>query len=302
MFYYSGHGGMTNGKTFLYPSDEDYLFRDELETIVNKKENRFKIILTDACSSSIDSIKSIRAINKAGTIPKNEKEEIYKTLFLKYKGTLSFSAATEGQFAIGADDGGLFTKSLFKEVLSKDPSPSWEMIFEKTKEKTEHKFKDLFNKGVTKGEFENLLLEIIANMFANEVTIDQDTQTPKAYSMPVPIGNEDIENTTSWKTEPDNPPVYNKNIEAKIKNKTKNNIVFYIDRNPKDLDESKWDWTISKKVYIKANETITLKEQPPLRIFYDSSEKGVLEYVEIEEGSYYFDIYNGNLYIEYDYE
>ena len=62
--YFSGHGGMENNKTFLFFCDDESIARDELEKIVSGKNARLSFLISDACSSSIDSVMAPKSLNK----------------------------------------------------------------------------------------------------------------------------------------------------------------------------------------------------------------------------------------------
>lgn len=272
-FYFSGHGGMKNKKTFILTCDGAFLYRTELEAFIKAKPARLALIFTDACSSSIESIGGRGSFNKDSKERENAFIEIYKNLFYNYKGLLYMTAATEGEYAWGGKDGGSFTKSLFHEVLLQDPQLTWEDIFRETKKRTQSKFNYLINMGFLRPEdLKDLERKGIKS------------QTPKVYSMPTLIETVAIDNQL---IQTNNPSSDNKNVRAYIKNTTKKTVTFYIDNNT-SYDEGIWSWDNCIKKTIAAGKSLTLTDTKPLVVFFDNGKKKSLSY-QLTTGSYVFE-------------
>ncbi len=272
--YFSGHGGMKKKETFLLTAEGDYLYRDELESLVKSKPARLSLVFSDACSSSID------AIGGRGTFFKDNKEkenafiEIYKNLFYNYQGLLYVTAATEGEYAWGGKDGGAFTKSFFYEVLLQDPRLSWEENYNEAKKRTQEKFNYLVNMGILKqSDLQDLKKRGIKS------------QTPKAYSLPV-FNNTFKIDTGTVETNQYNQTQIEKNVKAYIKNLTNQTITFYIDNNL--FTDDRWSWDNCTKKTIKSKSSLTLKDSKPLIVFFDNGRKKSLSY-KLDTGFYVFE-------------
>lgn len=118
-FYFSGHGGMRGGKrTILFlRNEDDELYRDELENKFTNKQAKFKIIITDACSSPVDGIRfSSRSYKAKGSANNPQIDAIYRKLFTGYTGMMSISASSPDEYAWSDDEtGGYFTNYFINE-------------------------------------------------------------------------------------------------------------------------------------------------------------------------------------------
>ena len=138
LYYFTGHGFMEKGKTFMLTSDEKNLGRDEVASIIESKKARLNMLISDCCSNAIDDLTMARSINRSGQkIAAGDFDQIYKDLFLGYEGFMHLSAATEGEKAFSNNDlGGFFTYHFIKEGLVKKPVNNWTEIFTDSKNKT----------------------------------------------------------------------------------------------------------------------------------------------------------------------
>lgn len=270
-FYYGGHGGMENGRLFLWPCNEENLYRDEIQSIVASKNAALSFILTDACSSSIDSVGYTNLLNYMGDmVNENANDEIYRHLFLEYRGTLDLTAATEGQYAWFDGRGGYFSRSLIKEILIQRPLPDWEEIVKEAIKKTEDKYRESENLGFVPEEDINTM----------------DTQTPKAYS--IPVREEEYKGNNDYFTKP--PDTSEKEIRVIIKNNVSYEVKFYIDDNP---DNKNWSKDNCQEKLIKHGEGITVKNNRLIKVFYDKG-NGTRDYYDLERGNYYFSLDKNN--------
>jgi hypothetical protein len=275
-FYFSGHGGMEKKNTFILTSENTFLYRSELESLIRAKPVRLSLVFTDACSSSIESVGGRGSFQKDSKERENAFIEIYKNLFYNYKGLLYMTAATEGEYAWGGKDGGSFTKSLFYEVLLQDPKLTWEDNFAEAKKRTQSKFNYLVNMGFLKPEdLKDLERKGIKS------------QTPKVYSMPTVIETVSIDNQTIQNQQNNNSTGnHTKNVQAIIKNTTQKSITFYIDNNVTDDDS--WSWDNCVKKTIAAGKSLTLSDIKPLIVFFDNGKKKTISY-QLTTGSYVFE-------------
>jgi len=279
-YYFSGHGLMEKGKTYMLTADEQNLGRAEVESIINAKNARLKMLITDACSNAVDGMTASRSINKSGQkIESGAFDEIYRDLFLGYQGMMHLSASTEGELAWSNDNfGGFFTYHFFKEGLIKKPVSDWNAIFNDAKDKTSQMFMRM-----SAEERSQLAKEGVKN------------QTAKAFSMPkLKTGSTNIPPPPPpIKTQqPTTPAIPVGNIM--IYNYSGDNIQFVVDNNNpnevwKEAKVKQWSVGVKKISSIK---------QKYATIGYNF--KGQDYYFDLEEGNYFFAIDgNGSLELFY---
>jgi hypothetical protein len=269
LYYFSGHGLMEKGKTYMLTADEKNLGREEVASIINSKNARLNMLISDCCSNSIDGLSASRSISRSGQkIEAGEYDQIYKDLFLGYEGTMHLSAATEGEYAYSNNDyGGFFTYHLIKEGLIKKPVDNWAKIFTDAKDKTSQMFMRM-----PAEDRARLAQEGIKN------------QTAKAYSMPKSKSG----NNNSYQPPANTQPPAKGSI--KIFNYSQNDLSFFIDNN----DPAK-EWVESKvKVMsVDAGKSVTLN-QGLATVGYEF--EGEDYYFELEKGDYFWALdENGSL-------
>ncbi|ALG69080.1 caspase family protein [Beggiatoa leptomitoformis] len=258
LFYFSGHGGMEKGKTFLYTADSANLDRQNLEKSIVAKNARLKIILTDACSNSIDGIVAMRSIANKRAAATGEFDEIYRDLFLKSTGLLHLSAASEGEYAWSDNQlGGYFTYYFINEGLLKKPSASWETVFKNSRDKTLQMYGLLPARQRAELKAEGI-----------------KGQTPKAFALPAfltnvesPADTETTTNTTS-------------NATITIENLTDETVTFYRDIDPENDEDD------DPPITLASNAKTTV---PANSLLYFQANKKDMYYYELDANDYYFD-------------
>jgi len=286
-FYFSGHGGMEKGKTFLYFTDEEAVSRDEIVQLVQGKNARFSVMFTVACSSSIESVSAPKSLK--GGFKKGMKDDafdpVFKELFHNYRGLMHMSAAKEGQYATGTDTGGIFTIAMVNELLMYPPSPDWNKLAAEAAVRTDAKYKKINQ--YSKGGGEN----------------DQASQDPQVYSYPKYVGkNANVATNTAAPgvpatlPQPAKPstPAKQANHTIKINNESEFPVVFYDDRNE---GGKKWSASRLQKHTVKAGGAVTLTEKDPITVYYNFLQDGKSstgiendeekEAVELEDGEYF---------------
>ena len=270
LFYFSGHGGMENGKTFIVTADERNLHRVDIEKMISAAPARLKMIITDACSNAIEGLTGTRSLSKGNKdIDTGVFDETYKDLFLGYKGMMHLSSSTEGELAWSNDNfGGFFTYHFIKEGLIKKPVKDWNAIFSNAKDKTSQMFMRLPIEDRSK-----LAKEGVRN------------QTAKAFSMPTLSKGTNVVTTTV----PDNNQNNTNNSQTNkvpgkitLYNFTKLSVNFYIDNN----DPSK-EWLPSKtqQKKVSAGKKITINSGAAFVGYVYKDEDF---YFELENGNYFF--------------
>jgi hypothetical protein len=301
LVYFSGHGGMEKGKTFLFTSDEQNLQRSEIESALNTKSNRLKIIITDACSNDVDGLAATRSLSKNNQqIEAGAFDPIYKDLFLGYQGMMHLSASTEGEYAWSNDNfGGFFTYHFVKEGLIKKPISDWQTIFKNAKDKTSQMF-----------------MRMPAEQRAELAKEGVKNQTAKAFSLPtfktggnIANNNNTNNNQTNNNTNPNNNnnlpnnntnnnnnvPNNNTNTIGNTINNTKSgtilienfsdrNVTFYIDNNPAG---AVWSQANLKMMTVAASKTATINQGYAVVTFKQGKND---QYYELENGNYFFAI------------
>ncbi|MBK8699446.1 MAG: caspase family protein [Saprospiraceae bacterium] len=260
-YYFSGHGLMEKGKTYMLTADEKYLGREEIANIMSAKSARLKMLITDACSNDIDGLSASRSISKGNQqIEAGAFDEIYRDLFLGYQGMMHLSASTEGELAWSNDQfGGFFTYHFFKEGLIKKPVNDWHKIFNDAKEKTSQMF-----------------MRMPADQRAELAQQGVKNQTAKAFSMP-------SAGKTGGYTNTNTTPVATGSIT--IYNYTGNQVNFSTDINkPGDA----WIASKYKVMSVGVKNSVTLK--------YNAVTVGY----NFQGQDYYFDLENGEFFFAYD--
>ncbi len=253
--YFSGHGGMEEGKrTLLYfRGDEDVLYRDVLEGKINKMSAGFKMLITDACSNPVDGVmaRSMRSMNTAKT---GNFDEVYRTLFTKQTGFLSLSASSPNEYAWSDNEaGGYFTNYLINEKLLKNPSETWTENFENAKLKTQDEFRKMTDRERKKLEQDGI-----------------KSQTPIAYSLPKAKGG--------------NPPKTDEvtpdsKMNIVISNNSGKNATIYIDNNNPDSED--WDETKLTKKVLKPAEKATFTAVTSVGFFQNDD----YEFYDLDEST-----------------
>lgn len=254
-YYFSGHGLMEGGKTYMLTSDEKNLSRDRVASMIGSKSARLKMLISDCCSNAVDEVAIARSINKSGQkIEAGEYDPIYKDLFLGYEGTMHLNAATEGEFAYSdVIHGGFFTHYLIKEGLIKKPVNNWADIFKDAKDKTSQMF-----------------MRMPAESKAKLAQQGIKNQTAKAYSMPNP--KTAIKSPTlPTKTSP----------KINIFNYANDDLIIFVDNN--DLSKE-WLAINTKQIQVKVGTTVTI-DQNQARVGYEY--KGRDYYFALDAGDYF---------------
>jgi hypothetical protein len=112
LFYFSGHGATDRrrGPFFQVLASDSFrlvpLARDEVRSAMRSHRPRLCILLSDVCSDVID----LGPRERAAARPPDW--ATIRCLFLQARGLVDANAVSEGESAIGLEDGGFFTLSL----------------------------------------------------------------------------------------------------------------------------------------------------------------------------------------------
>ncbi len=281
LLYFSGHGGMRNGKTFILTSDEQELMRSEIEANFNAKPARMKMIITDACSNEVE-LSATRSLSQSGQkIDAGEFDDTYKELFLNHQGVMNISASSEGELAWSNNNfGGFFTYHFIKEGLIKKPIGDWQVIFKNAKDKTSQMFMRMPSE-----QRAELAKEGVKN------------QTAKALSMPKLKGGTIANNNTNNlpnnnlpNNNTNNLPIGNTKGTIMVDNYTDKVINFYIDNNP--ANATVWDEKNIKNMSVGAGKSVAINQGYAVVGFSTGGEE---TYYELENGNYFFAVDESNV-------
>ncbi|NPV02015.1 MAG: caspase family protein [Brevinematales bacterium] len=256
LVYFAGHGGMKKGKTFFSTAEGGMIYRKDFEEIVKEKPAKLKILITDACSASIEELAHKGLLDSVAPKESEVNPEVYRNLFLNYTGFLHISAASEGEFAwVSPAKGGFFSYALFYMTLYRNPSDTWEEVIVKAKSFTQKSYKKMYNSG-----------KIPKKILKEIKQLGIKGQTPKVYSMPVMVNNG--EKTIPLKSE---------GKVVKLINSTQKTVTYYLITANKKSD----------KYVLKPGEMQTLEDPWPMEIsIYDPVAKST--YLVFNNGTYYF--------------
>jgi hypothetical protein len=141
LFYFAGHGATDTAdprrRHVLQVLSADgtrheYLRRDEVREEMLKRRPRLTVLLTDACNNEIDLGPPVRPA------PVRIPWETVRSLFLQPRGLVDINAVSEGESAVGREDGGFFTNSL-AEVLGRR-FPSWQELLPELQRTTRQRY------------------------------------------------------------------------------------------------------------------------------------------------------------------
>ena len=175
--YYAGHGGMNRQKETFLATEGQHIFRSELVNAIERvKPHRLTILMTDCCSSLVQS--NLEPMLQSSRTLTRLTERVLRNLFLEHSGFLHVTAATEGQYGwSNVVTGDWFTRN-FMQALDSNPDQnqdsflSWEEVFVQARADTEKTFRQT-----------TFTTEQQAKMSQLGIT----SQTPKAYSLPTPL-------------------------------------------------------------------------------------------------------------------
>jgi hypothetical protein len=112
LFYFAGHGGTERlrGHLFRVLSEDGTrpvaLWRDEVRAAMRSHRPRLAVLLSDVCSNLIE----FGFLERAAARP--PAWETTRCLLLQARGLVDINAVSEGEAAVGLEEGGFFTQSL----------------------------------------------------------------------------------------------------------------------------------------------------------------------------------------------
>jgi hypothetical protein len=134
-FFWNGHGFNDEKSNSEFPTMylgnwQNTLGLEEVANKLGQKKPRLLIVIGDTCNKPMGD-------SRGADIARGEKEENYKVLFSKARGTILASSSIKNQFSFGNNQaGGLYT-SAFLSSLSKElaasGTPSWKTLMNRAK-------------------------------------------------------------------------------------------------------------------------------------------------------------------------
>jgi hypothetical protein len=178
LFYYAGHGAFdVNRGHFLYLQEgkAGLLYRDDLRTAMQKKSPGLTVLLTDCCSSLV------KVKSKKRRIEEEEPPASVRTvsptlgaLFLRSRGVVDVTAATDNEAYGDDEEGGIFTRTFARLATSEEwarkaraGTAAWKDFFPQLRGDTESTFAGWASKHRSLGE-----------------SVDQKVQRPRAFAIP----------------------------------------------------------------------------------------------------------------------
>jgi hypothetical protein len=181
-FVYSGHGanlGKSQWPSFLFMTGDTFDFTEVLG-ILQPKSQRLLIALADCCNVSIDS-------GRATPLPDPSAQSArtianFQNLFLNFRGTITASSSSQGQYSLGQfGEGGLFINTFlddFLQMAASVPDLTWRGILFAAAA-------DTFDLAAQYGEIQK------PQVVVNTEEVAADTPTPPSSDGPAP-GDDDV--------------------------------------------------------------------------------------------------------------
>lgn len=145
LFYWSGHGIRTTDKTspfpFLHLGKTAMVALDDVIDHFHAKAPRLLVVIADCCNTDRPSFMLPEQLAFKTTVWTLQScmERLYQSLYLQRSGTIvMLSASPGGKSSASTLRGSLFTRSFLiacSDALLSDATPSWETLFDETKEK-----------------------------------------------------------------------------------------------------------------------------------------------------------------------
>lgn len=189
--YFSGHGGMAQGRPFLSMATGDDLDRKKLLTALDAKPARLRILIADACTNEVESSVRPRSFKRSSSAKPDESrfDTVYRQLLGGYRGNLYAAASSEGEYAWSDDQtGAVFSTFFIKDGLMKDPKPSWDAVFQTARTKTMQAFSRMDPEDIAESKSEgsfNQTPKLLAP--APVAAATPPTTPPPATPTPAPV-------------------------------------------------------------------------------------------------------------------
>jgi hypothetical protein len=165
--YYSGHGATDPDRGHFLAMKAGFLSRTRLREAMDRKQAGLSVLLTDCCSNKV------KLPPQQMQVMQQQLEKPMRDLFLRGRGVVDITAATNSPSWGDNIQGGVFTRSLWSAVMNtnwgrldadRDGFVSWQEFFPRLRSETEATFKYFAREARRSGN-----------------PIDQATQTPQAF-------------------------------------------------------------------------------------------------------------------------
>lgn len=149
--YYSGHGSHSAQQTnepfpqmclkYNFKDQDKFVSVKAIDEKISNKRPRLMFIITDCCNNISSGLRPRTMLeNIEGSTFENETiKNVYKKLFVDFKGKVKMTGSKLGQYSYGGKpDGGTFTRALINSLLkaeNADIAADWKIIAEETKKK-----------------------------------------------------------------------------------------------------------------------------------------------------------------------
>jgi hypothetical protein len=132
LFYYSGHGFRTRATPtkwpMLYIPGSRGVDFAELLKIIERKNPRMILAITDSCNSYTDSASRAFGMNLRAL--EEPSQTAWRKLFLQFRGRIYASSSKAGEYSMAESEGGSYTLQflrVFRRAIAA-PNPEWDRI------------------------------------------------------------------------------------------------------------------------------------------------------------------------------
>lgn len=132
LFYYSGHGFRTRATPtkwpMLYIPGSRGVDFAELLKIIERKNPRMILAITDSCNSYTDSASRAFSMNLRAL--EEPSQAAWRKLFLQFRGRIYASSSKAGEYSMAEGEGGSYTLQfmrVFRRAIAA-PNPEWDRI------------------------------------------------------------------------------------------------------------------------------------------------------------------------------
>src|SRR5262249_47218721 len=188
LFYYTGHGGMFEGRGHVLTTSHGHLPRHVLRAAMSGPRPRLSVLLSDCCPSVIR--RRPQGPAPGAPAPRPEVSPMFRCLLLQHRGFVDVTSSSFGEASWSRQGtGGFFTSALATALGSwgidefdqdKDGFVTWAEVFEQVRRETQATFR----------QFKRDLLDLAPRDVDPRLRASlegQRDQSPQAFSLGDPV-------------------------------------------------------------------------------------------------------------------
>jgi len=145
LFYYSGFREYKDNQLNFILSEDEIMESESLERLLNAYGSRLTLLIDD-CVNDINLEAGVYDESSIDKTLTKDNNTAYRNLLYNYKGIMHFSSCEKEQASLMTKNGGIFTETLFSDVLLNSSETTWKETIEEVKTKTTEKFEEWHNK------------------------------------------------------------------------------------------------------------------------------------------------------------